>query len=257
MPQDRLGPEPPGRVIATPCAVPMLWPADLRRRRAASRRCPPLQDGRRDPLDPEPVREPVSEAQLDCWLDTLRHLRCAGLAATLPAHVGALPVEGDPEVEQRTGECVIGGALAYEPHPRNRIRTTLKANTCFKEARAMRCLRLECAPDLRYAIGIVHSPFSSGSTRAALVVLGVDPRSQVVQAVDDAATEAKAGRARPEVAPVAQGGDRRANEFCRLGDGEQVKIANAGAAAGRCGVVHGSPRCSSAVADLSPGRASC
>jgi len=153
------------------------------------------------------VREPVSEAQLDCWLDTLRHLRCAGLAATLPAHVGALPVEGDPEVEQRTGECVIGGALAYEPHPRNRIGTTLKANTCFKEARAVRCLRLECAPDLRSAIGIVHSPFSSGSTRAALVVLGVDPRSQVVQAVDDAATEAKAGRASPEVAPVAQGGD--------------------------------------------------
>lgn len=97
MPQNPIvEPEPPARLIATTRGdedalgfreLPTLRPADLRRRRAASRRCTPLLDGRRDSLDPEPVREPVSEAQLDCWLDALRHLRCAGLAGTLPTEV--------------------------------------------------------------------------------------------------------------------------------------------------------------------------
>ena len=33
-----------------------LTPAQVRRRRAAADRCPPLDDGRRDPLEPEPDR---------------------------------------------------------------------------------------------------------------------------------------------------------------------------------------------------------
>jgi hypothetical protein len=43
----------------------MDTPTQLRRRRAASWRCPPLADGRRDPLDPPPPLVDITTALAD------------------------------------------------------------------------------------------------------------------------------------------------------------------------------------------------
>lgn len=64
-------------------SVPLA--ADLRRRRATSWRCVPLPDGRRDPLDPAPGCEPISDAMADRWLDALAHLAGVGCPGVVPA----------------------------------------------------------------------------------------------------------------------------------------------------------------------------
>lgn len=61
-------------------------PDQLRRRRAASYRCPPLADGRRDPLE-LPDQPPPEVRELDSWAAALAHLRAAGLAGLPPAEV--------------------------------------------------------------------------------------------------------------------------------------------------------------------------
>ncbi|MGH3511657.1 MAG: hypothetical protein ACRDRB_05195 [Pseudonocardiaceae bacterium] len=62
-------------------------PAQLRRRRAASRRLPPLPDGRRDPLDS--THEPITDAEIDAWRATWSHLDRLGLPAIIPSRVVA------------------------------------------------------------------------------------------------------------------------------------------------------------------------
>lgn len=57
-PGERIGPAPtPTRPDNISNATTI--PTQLRRRRAASRRLPPLHDGRRDPLDPPPRRRAI------------------------------------------------------------------------------------------------------------------------------------------------------------------------------------------------------
>jgi hypothetical protein len=56
MTSERRGPQDPGTDNLTNATT---IPAQLRRRRAASRRLPALYDGRRDPLDPPPRRQPI------------------------------------------------------------------------------------------------------------------------------------------------------------------------------------------------------
>ena len=58
----------------------------LRRRRAASRRCERLADGRRDPLEPLPAAPPTL-AELDAWAAAIAHLRMCGLVGLPPAEV--------------------------------------------------------------------------------------------------------------------------------------------------------------------------
>jgi hypothetical protein len=56
-------------------------PAQLRRRRAASWRCPPLESGIRDPWVGQ--RDgPISTRELDSWRDAAQHLRAHGLYGT-------------------------------------------------------------------------------------------------------------------------------------------------------------------------------
>jgi hypothetical protein len=60
-------------------------PDQLRRRRAASWRLPPLADGRRDPLDS--ADEPIRDAELVSWRAAWWHLRRAGLEPVIPKRV--------------------------------------------------------------------------------------------------------------------------------------------------------------------------
>jgi hypothetical protein len=90
-PTQRAGPPPqePGPKISRHQATdpgqpnPVAVPAQLRRRRAASYRCPPLPDGRRDPLDP--VGEPLTDPrELDSWRVAWVHLDRLALPAIVP-----------------------------------------------------------------------------------------------------------------------------------------------------------------------------
>ncbi|MGH7745377.1 MAG: hypothetical protein ACREQ5_11375 [Candidatus Dormibacteria bacterium] len=58
-------------------------PAQLRRRRAASWRCPPLAGGRRDPWD-DPHPDHWTEHEVDSWSTSMKHLAAAGLPGLLP-----------------------------------------------------------------------------------------------------------------------------------------------------------------------------
>jgi hypothetical protein len=58
--------------------------------------------------------------------------------------------------------------------------------------------------------------------------LGVDPGSYVVAAVEDAAAEAEAARARPEVSPVPQRGDGSAEDVRSFCDGQQFGFVAGG-----------------------------
>jgi hypothetical protein len=69
-------------------------------------------------------------------------------------------------------------------------------------------------------------PWSSVAGRLGAPV--VDPRAEVVTAVEDAAAETEAARAGAQVAPVAEGGDRGAEELGGFGDGEQFGVAAGG-----------------------------
>jgi hypothetical protein len=51
----------------------MDYVAALRRRRAASLRCPPMPDGRRDPLDDRTL-DACSDRELDSWVTAVAHL---------------------------------------------------------------------------------------------------------------------------------------------------------------------------------------
>jgi hypothetical protein len=63
-------------------------PAQLRRRRAASWRCPPLQSEYRDPLDQLNQREgPISTRELDSWRVAWAHLTQHGYPAIIPRDV--------------------------------------------------------------------------------------------------------------------------------------------------------------------------
>lgn len=72
----------------TATASPSDVPAQLRRRRAASWRCNPLQSGRRDPWH-DPPTESVTERELASWRAAWRHLRGCGLPAVVPERVVA------------------------------------------------------------------------------------------------------------------------------------------------------------------------
>ncbi|MBV9651692.1 MAG: hypothetical protein JO296_16365 [Pseudonocardiales bacterium] len=60
--------------------------ARLRRRRATSRRCSPLPDGRRDPLDPAHTHN-WSSRELESWRNAWWHLHRLGLPASVPPRV--------------------------------------------------------------------------------------------------------------------------------------------------------------------------
>lgn len=60
-------------------------PAQLRRRRRASLRLEPLQDGRRDPWTPR--RDGSHDRELDAWTRALAHLAAVGLTGLAPADV--------------------------------------------------------------------------------------------------------------------------------------------------------------------------
>lgn len=75
----------PARRPDATATAPQSRPAQLRRRRAASWRLPPLCDGRRDPLDS--AGEPISDAELDSWRAAWCHLDRAGLVAVIPQRV--------------------------------------------------------------------------------------------------------------------------------------------------------------------------
>lgn len=66
-------------------ASPPSVAEQLRRRRAASRRCPPLADGRRDPLDT--CTEPIAPGEIDSWRAAWLHLTCRGLPPLVPYRV--------------------------------------------------------------------------------------------------------------------------------------------------------------------------
>ncbi|MGH3549766.1 MAG: hypothetical protein ACRDQU_17000 [Pseudonocardiaceae bacterium] len=78
-------------------------PTQLRRRRAAACRCPPLPDGRRDPLDS--ADEPITDDEIDTWRATWLHLHRLDLPAVVPAHVLAAG-----RARRRTGRCGHGDA---------------------------------------------------------------------------------------------------------------------------------------------------
>lgn len=63
-------------------------PAQLRRRRAAAHRCPPLPGGRRDPWH-YPATEPVTDRELASWRLAWRHLHGLDLPAAVPERVVA------------------------------------------------------------------------------------------------------------------------------------------------------------------------
>lgn len=67
-------------------------PSQLRRRRGASYRCPPLADGRRDPLDVIDVDGIdvdglLSDAEVAAWRAAWVHLHALGLPAVVPERV--------------------------------------------------------------------------------------------------------------------------------------------------------------------------
>lgn len=72
--------------ILPAAASPSDIPAQLRRRRAASRRSEPLESGLRDPLD-HPVHEPLTDAELDSWRAAWRHLHALELPAVIPERI--------------------------------------------------------------------------------------------------------------------------------------------------------------------------
>lgn len=64
-----------GRSPVAPQSSRLVTPgSQLRRRRAASYRLPPLTDGRRDPLDPNSEEQPMSPASTAATIDLLRSL---------------------------------------------------------------------------------------------------------------------------------------------------------------------------------------
>lgn len=70
----------------TACTQQSDVPAQLRRRRAASWRCEPLESGRRDPwVDQHP--DTWTDAELDSWAAAAVHLRRAGLTPQVPDSV--------------------------------------------------------------------------------------------------------------------------------------------------------------------------
>jgi hypothetical protein len=58
----------------------------MRRRREASLRLPPLSSGVRDPWCDSDT-EPLTENQINAWIATVRHLRAQGLTPILPRGV--------------------------------------------------------------------------------------------------------------------------------------------------------------------------
>ncbi|MGH4012199.1 MAG: hypothetical protein ACRDTH_29240 [Pseudonocardiaceae bacterium] len=89
-PRERPAPDDSGRHQATrhvqDTAASTSVAAPLRRRRAASYRCPPLADGRRDPLDPVHP-DTWTDAELESWAAAAVHLRRAGLTPQVPHSV--------------------------------------------------------------------------------------------------------------------------------------------------------------------------
>src|SRR4051794_32857633 len=71
-------------------------------------------------------------------------------------------------------------------------------------------------------------PFAGSLSGATSTPLLLDPRLEVVTAVEDAAAEAEATRTGAQVAPVPQGGHRSAEQLGGLGDGEQFGLAAGG-----------------------------
>ncbi len=66
---------------------PEATPTQLRRRREAARRCSPMTDGRRDPLQPIRDTGPTGVGELGAWTRALEHLRAVGLVGLPPAHI--------------------------------------------------------------------------------------------------------------------------------------------------------------------------
>src|SRR4051812_2509705 len=64
----------------------------------------------------------------------------------------------------------------------------------------------------------------SARPRAVLVMLRLDPRLDVVAAIEDAAAKAEAARAGAEVAPIAESGNGSAEQCGGFGDGEQIGV---------------------------------
>jgi hypothetical protein len=60
-------------------------PSQLRRRRGASRRLPPLASGLRDPWDV--IDGPLSDAEVASWRAAWGHLHALGLPAVVPERV--------------------------------------------------------------------------------------------------------------------------------------------------------------------------
>src|SRR3712207_9489183 len=71
---------------------------------------------------------------------------------------------------------------------------------------------------------------------------GVDPCTQVVAAIEDAAAEPEGVRAGAQVAPVPQGGDRGAQQVGGFADGEQLGRGRGGVVAAGDLVGHGGLR---------------
>lgn len=63
-------------------------PTQLRRRRAAALRCPPMADGHRDPHR-DRADDPVTSAEVCSWRAAWRHLHALGYRVDVPARVTA------------------------------------------------------------------------------------------------------------------------------------------------------------------------
>jgi hypothetical protein len=74
--------------------------SQLRRRRAASRRLPPLASGLHDPLDS--VSEPLTDAELASWRAAWWHTRWVGLEPVIPERIwlAAGSRAGDPALHR-------------------------------------------------------------------------------------------------------------------------------------------------------------
>src|SRR3954452_364897 len=89
---------------------------------------------------------------------------------------------------------------------------------------------------------VLHPAFTRGATRPGLLMWNVgpsprplrrcaraqlclDPRLEVVAAVEDAAAQAEAARTAAKVPPVPEGGHRGAEELGGFGDREQFGLA--------------------------------
>jgi hypothetical protein len=91
-------------------------PAQLRRRRVASWRLPPLDDGRRDPLDD--CDEPLSDAELDSWRAAWMHLDRLALPAIVPQRVLVASVRrGRDRVVSDWGKWLSADAWHGSPLP--------------------------------------------------------------------------------------------------------------------------------------------